>query len=144
MDFLILERFAYTPFGTFGRLTYNDERFFCLERPWENNKASVSCIPEGAYKVIWYNSPRFGKTLAVVGGSVSLFPEPKSQRSGILFHAGNTMDDLQGCIALGESLGYVNSKWAITDSGKAMSRFLSLKIPENCSLFIKPFIANIK
>jgi hypothetical protein len=139
-SFLHLERFAYTPWGTFGRLIYGDNRFFSVERPWQNNEPRVSCIPEGRYKVVWYNSPRFGRTLAVVGGTVSLFPDNRFKRSAILFHTANTIDDILGCIGLGKSLGWVNNKWAITSSQLATNEFLSLNIPENTELLITQYI----
>lgn len=140
VSFIHLQRFAYTPWGTFGRVIYNENRFFSVERPWQNNEPRVSCIPEGRYTVTWYNSPKFGKTLAVVGGTVSLFPNNKFKRSAILFHVGNTMDDLLGCIALGRSLGWVNNKWAITGSQHAMTDFLQLNIPENTELLINQYL----
>jgi hypothetical protein len=140
MSFIVLERFAYTPFGTFGRLVYNDFRAFSVELPWADNKPRVSCIPEGKYTVKWYDSPTFGKTLAVIGDTVSLFPNNTHQRSAILFHKANTMDDLLGCIGLGKSLGYINGKWAVTSSTPAITEFLNLKIPDNTTLFIKQFL----
>lgn len=140
MSYIVLERFAYTPFGTFGRLIYNDFRAFSVERPWADNKPRESCIPEGKYQVQWYDSPKFGKTLAVVGETVSLFPDNTHARSAILFHKANTMDDLLGCIGLGKSLGYMNAKWAITSSTLAMQEFLTLGIADNTTLFVKQFI----
>lgn len=140
MSYIVLERFAYTPFGTFGRLIYNDFRAFSVERPWADNKARESCIPEGKYQVKWYDSPKFGRTLAVVGETVSLFPDNVHARSAILFHKANTMDDLLGCIGLGKSLGYMNAKWAVTSSTLAMQEFLNLGIPDNTTLFVKQFI----
>mgnify|MGYP000908342658 FL=1 len=137
---VLIERFAYTPFGTFGRLIYNDARFFTVERPWADNAKSVSCIPEGVYKMEKYNSPNFGNTYAVVGNTVSLFEDARYQRSGILFHVANTMDDLKGCIGLGKSLGWVNNKWAVVSSDKAMKEFFSLNIPHNTSLIIKQYV----
>ncbi len=140
MSYILLERFGYTPFGAFGRLIYGENRYFTIERPWEDNKKSVSCIPEGRYKVVWYNSPTFGRTLAVVGGTVSLQEDSNFQRSAILFHAANTMDDLRGCIGLGRSLGYVGNKWAITSSSNAVKEFLSLGIKDNEDLMIKQYL----
>jgi hypothetical protein len=140
MSYIKIERFAYTPFGTFGRLEYDSNKYFTIERPWEDNKKSVSCIPEGRYKVVWYASPTFGRTLAVIGGTVSLFDDPKFQRSAILFHLANTMDDLRGCIGLGRSLGYINKKWAIVSSDKSVKEFLSLGIKDNTDLIISQYL----
>lgn len=131
-----LERFAYTPFGAFGRFIYGDFRAFTVERPWLNNRARESCIPEGKYTLQRYNSPKFGDTFAVVGGTVSLFPELHSTRSAILIHPANTMDDLLGCIALGSTLGYVKGKWAVLNSTITVKEFLSLAPRHNLSLEI--------
>lgn len=140
MSFILIERFGYTPFGTFGRLIYGDNRYFTVELPWKNNEKRVSCIPEGRYKVKWYNAPTFGKTLAVVGGTVSLYEDPKFKRSAVLFHKANTMDDLEGCIGLGTSLGYISAKWAVTNSSVATKEFLGLNIPDDTDLLIKQYL----
>jgi hypothetical protein len=128
-----LERFCYSPMGTFGTLEIKTTRetfkCFTVERPWENNEPMRSCIPEGDYKLVWYNSPRFGRTVAVVGNSVSLFPDPKYKRSAILIHSGNTMDDVLGCISPGEALGFVSGKWAVIGSKSATQKVLSLLDP---------------
>ncbi len=130
-----LERFAYSPMGTFGKLTLetSNETFTCftVERPWQNNEAMKSCIPEGKYDLVWYNSPKFGRTLAVVGNTVSLFPDSNYKRSAILIHAGNTMDDLLGCIAPGAELGFVAGKWAVVGSKPTTEKLLSLTDPIN-------------
>lgn len=138
MDTITLERFAYTPCGVFGRLVYNDFRAFTVERPWLNNKARESCIPDGEYSLKWYNSPKFGPTWAVIGETTSLFPEPGKARSAILFHKGNTMDDLLGCIALGSTLGTVNGKWAVLNSVVTVNKFLAETKGKELKLVITP------
>ena len=50
-DTLQLQRFAYTPFGTFGRLYMPEFQCFTIERPWLNNVPKESCIPEGEYGI---------------------------------------------------------------------------------------------
>lgn len=143
MEIVTLERFAYTPWGTFGRLVYGDFRAFTVERPWANNKARESCIPDGEYQMQWYNSPKFGPTWALVGGSVSLFPKPGASRSAILIHKGNTMDDLLGCIALGSTLGTVNGKWAVVNSTSTVNAFLAATKGKNLKLVITPALGAV-
>lgn len=118
-----LERFAYTPQGTFGRITYGTFTSYTLERPWDGNKPFVSCIPEGTYQLQWYASPKFGPTWALLGDTVSLQPSSKA-RSAILVHSANTTDQLQGCIALGTTLGVLNGRWAVANSRSAVQSFL--------------------
>lgn len=88
---------------------------FTLEQAWRNNKPFESCIPDGAYLIEPYDSPKFGRVYIVSGGMVSKFPTPKQHRWGILFHAANRVSELQGCIALGMGRSgdnLINSKLA--------------------------------
>ena len=113
-----LERFAYTPMGTFGVLSMDEFRCFTVERPWLNNKPSVSCIPRGIYTV------KFGRFHRGGYNCYELLDVPG--RSLIKIHVGNTMDDVIGCIAVGKGLGYVNDLWAVTSSRKAYDEFMRL------------------
>lgn len=105
-----LVRFASFKDRTIGRLTYNDEHFYTVERPWLDNQQNISCIPTGFYQLIRVDSPRFGpgtwEVAAVTG------------RSHILIHVANTAADVIGCIGLGMGLfpqlqGVSSSKAAI-------------------------------
>lgn len=80
--------------GTFGVIRHGQVPFvLTLERPWEDNKQEVSCIPAGRYRCRRIRSPKFGNTFEVceVPG-----------RTHVLFHAGNTLEDTHGCILVGE------------------------------------------
>ncbi len=44
---LYLERFAYTPEGTLGRLALPERTIYTLKPPWRDNQVNISCIPEG-------------------------------------------------------------------------------------------------
>ena len=48
-----LQRYAYDSRGTMGVITLEGERFYTIERPWLDNAANVSCIPEGTYQTGW-------------------------------------------------------------------------------------------
>lgn len=73
----------------------------------------MSCVPAGTYRCIFTNSPRFGRCLYLVG--------PVLARSGIRIHPANLMGDsskgfhcqLNGCIALGEKLGWMDGQKAV-------------------------------
>lgn len=123
---ILLERFAYTPMGTFGNMTYNDFTCYTVERPWLNNQARISCIPEGQYNLVWHNGPKFGKTVALVGGTVAQYPDGVAARSAILIHAANEMNDLAGCIGLGYALGMIRNNWAVTSSLPAIKKFYDM------------------
>jgi len=83
--------------GTFGVLKI-DKKVFCmtLELPDRENEVSRSSIPVQQYICRRYNSPKFGETFMV---------ENVPGRSFILFHPGNTDEDTEGCILLGERVG---------------------------------------
>jgi hypothetical protein len=90
--------------GTFGVMVFGREWCYSLELPWLKNIRRVSCIPEGDYVCNIVNSPKFGRTYAVLD-----VPD----RSAILIHAANLAGSerhgyttqLQGCIAPAERRG---------------------------------------
>lgn len=110
---VLLERFAYHPEATLGKLTIEDEEFYTAERPFRGNKKNVSCIPSGKYTCSRYTSKRFGETFIV---------DDVPNRTYILFHVGNFPEtDSQGCILIGEKI--MEGRPAISMSKKAMQRF---------------------
>jgi hypothetical protein len=126
---IVLERNGYTPFGTFGKLTYEDFSCLTVERPWANNQPLISCIPEGFYKANWYAAPKFanlGDVLAITGNTVSLFPDNIHRRSRILIHPGNTMNDVEGCVAVGDSYGCINGIPGIYNSVLTFNKLVSI------------------
>lgn len=110
-----LIRISYLDQQTFGVLL-DEKTPFCLtlERPWLENRRSVSCIPEGHYLCKRVDSPKFGDTFEVTN-----VPE----RSHILFHPGNLTDDTHGCILTGEQYEKLYGQNAIVASGKAFREF---------------------
>lgn len=123
---ITIERYAYTDQGTFGVLTFGDFTCFTVERPWLNNQAKVSCIPEGDYTAIAYNSPKFGSVFAITGGTVSLYPDSTHARSAVLIHPANTMDDLEGCVGLGSDHGTINGVPGVINSRVTIAKFYEL------------------
>lgn len=85
---------------TNGILYCDDLVLQTLERPWLDNEPFVSCIPQGHYLMSPWVSPKFGKCYIVDGGSVG---KTSGTRTHILFHAANWVDQLEGCIAVGDS-----------------------------------------
>lgn len=138
---ITIERWCYGPTGVFGTLTYGDFSCYTVERPWVDNTPRQSCIPDGEYVATWYQSPRFGRTLALTGETVSLFPTPGFARSAILIHSANTMDDLLGCIGLGSSLGMVKGKWAVLNSVVTTRALLSMVPSTGTKIIISPSLA---
>lgn len=111
-----LVRKIYTESGTKG-LLYTEAGsypFYTMENPWLDNKKTDSCIPLGTYICEPVKSPRFGNTIEVTG---------VPNRSHILFHAGNSPDDTDGCILIGLN-GSDDAKMWISNSRAAVKIFL--------------------
>ena len=130
MTALLLSRFAYTPDGTFGRLTLlglSGVVWQTCEDDWRDNEVSQSCIPTGTYTLRRVVTPKHGETFQVTD---------VPGRSAILIHSGNTEEDVQGCILLGLRRGCRNiadeddpehrnrDKWAVLDSRVAFEGFM--------------------
>jgi len=105
--------------GVFGTLAVNNLPVaVTLERPWLDNKKSVSCIPAGTYIAKRIVSPSHGNVFEVTG---------VKDRQHILFHIGNTIKDSEGCILVGSSFGiWSDGSCCILASGKAFTEFMRL------------------
>lgn len=92
-----LIRQASTPQGTFGALFDKEKKQLCVmvERPWLDNQPRISCIPTGSYTVQRYESPSKGPVFSVLD---------VPGRSDIEIHAANWFFQLEGCIAVGDSI----------------------------------------
>ena len=113
---IILERTAYTDMGVFGRMAWDSGSCLTVEEVWRHNARGNSCIPIGTYRVQRGRFPKHGEAFEVQG---------VPGRTAILIHAGNTIDDIEGCIATGDRLGCLNGKWAVMDSRQAYARFMA-------------------
>lgn len=117
----LLTRLETSDEGTFGQFVAGRLGLLSGELPWRDNAASISCIPTGTYSCIWTISPRFRRPLYLVAGVRA--------RSGIRFHPANLMKNpppmcqLNGCIALGEKLGWIDGQKALLLSAPAIRRF---------------------
>lgn len=103
--------------GVFGVLTLNGQ-VFCvtLELPNKNNKRKISCIPTGQYTCKRFKSPKFGNTWQVMN---------VPNRNYILLHAGNTVEDIEGCIILAEKYGKIKGvDRGVLNSGITFKNFL--------------------
>lgn len=71
-------------------------------------------IPQGLYKVEWYNSPKYKGVMA------NLYNDAVPLSRRILIHVGNYGTDTLGCILLGDG---TDGKRMVTASKNAMSKF---------------------
>ena len=95
---------TYYPEGTNGRILCQDRlMMYSIELPWKDNRARVSCIPEGRYELVKRWSPKFNRHLQLMN---------VPQRAFILIHPANdALHELKGCIA---------PVWCITGAGKGL------------------------
>jgi hypothetical protein len=121
---VVIERAETGDQGTFGRL-YAPQGFrrYTGELPERGNAPNVSRILAEKYRCEWTWSPRFRRLMYVLLGT---FP-----RAGIRAHSANLMGDtakgyrsqLNGCIALGERLGWMDGQKALLLSAPAVRDF---------------------
>ncbi len=118
-----LIRTNYLSEQTLGKMILYDDLGFpkyevkTLENPWKNNKMRESCIPQGDYKIVKHTSPTFGETFWIQG---------VKDRSEILIHAGNFVDDTLGCILPGFDVVDIDGDGLkdVSDSRDALSGLL--------------------
>jgi hypothetical protein len=118
---ITVERFAYTPMGTFGRLKFADFGCYTIECPWKNNETNISCIPVGTYALD--PNARYNK-----GNYDCCEILDVENRSHILIHIGNTQKDIKGCIAVGSKLGWVYLNWAVENSRNTFNQLMARAI----------------
>jgi hypothetical protein len=98
-------------------------RFVTIELPWKSNQKDISCIPNGNFMVTKINSPKHGNCFGITG-----VPE----REDIEIHSANTADQLEGCIAVGLSWGYMEGKRAVFNSRIALKNLLDAMPKSTC------------
>jgi hypothetical protein len=108
---IIRKRSLSSPTGEYGRLLI-DGALFCAtcEQPWNNNLQGASCIPEGDYRLLHFDSPAHGPTVVFhnpalnIFGTPAMIPAGRSGRSLCEIHNANWPFQLKGCVAVGQQL----------------------------------------
>lgn len=108
------------------------DQFSCytIERAYHGNAPFKSSIPAEKYELVWSDSPKYGRVLSVVGGTVSLAPSPDHKRYAIRIHAANLASQLEGCIAPGANVDVMDGRIAVTGSRSTL-RALEAAIGDN-------------
>ena len=88
-------------------------RILCasLELPWKDNKQDISCIPTGNYICNPYSSGKYKNVYQVMD---------VENRTYILIHVGNTVNDILGCILPGTKFGNLDGLKAVYSSKVAL------------------------
>lgn len=124
MKILNLIRHTYHPEATMGEIKIGAYSFQTIEKPWKNNEAWNSCIPEGVYTCSPYSSDKYPNVYEITD-----VPD----RTHILFHKGNYSKNVSGCIAIGTGVNGL----MVTDSVDAMDSFRRLLGSDDFILTIK-------
>lgn len=142
---IVLTRHAYLPTVTLGWMTYRDQAWATLERPWlptddhRGGRPRESCVPDGEYELRNHSGPRFANVWALVNPDLDVHHMPTGTgRSAILIHAGNRVRDVIGCIAIGLIHGQLDGQPAVLSSAQAVSQFRQALRNELPRLRIQP------
>lgn len=124
-----LKRTKYLFNETLGEGQVGDFKFVTLELPWKNNQRRISCIPAGTYKGVKRTSPKYGL-------HVHILDVPG--RDLILMHNANYVTQLEGCVAVGESVKDINADGTldVTNSVKTLKKLVSL-LPDSFTIIIE-------
>ena len=146
---MILERFAYTPTETQGRLLLDDLTLYTIERPWvpgpnPGGKNFKSCIPDGEYQLELYQRTNGDWSLRLRNEGLGVYRNKADRpRTGgrwdILIHAGNYVEDVVGCIAPGYRRIINANRLMVTTSRSAMEAILE-HFTDGETLSVRPVV----
>lgn len=144
-----LIRIAYLSTATLGLMRFGDLQLATIERPWIANPAGPggmprqSCIPDGTYTLASHNSQHFPNTFILSNNVLGVYTQPGLipagqgwGRSAILIHAGNTVQDVIGCIAVGAA--HVPDRCMVVDSRNSLDKLRALLGRDLHRLTIRP------
>lgn len=120
---------------TFGVLTTDGLLLQTLELPWVPaddgspcGHQDTSCLPAGRYSMALHNSAAHPRTWALVNPALGVYHLPTDIPAGIiaravcLLHSANIIEQLRGCVAVGESRSYLNGEPDVAQSVIAMGQ----------------------
>lgn len=134
---LRLTRNALGPMSATGRLevgsvafySVEDRAVFTAEHPW--GAPFLSCIPAGLYQLVPHKSAKHGDCWAMVNPALGVYRWPADVPSGrgrftCLIHAGNSDEDVEGCVAIGMRSGIYKNRPGVFESQVAMRKLRGL------------------
>lgn len=139
MKEVIVER-VYLPTESLGSMYFGGVMVSkTMELPWKENQRSVSCIPEGTYRVtkeppIQANDPAGRHERPYWHFRVHNVPG----RSGILIHRISYVSGLKGCLGVGKEFKDINNDGVpdMIRSGEALQELVDL-LPDEFNLIIR-------
>ena len=120
---VFLIRIAGGDYGTKGIWICPGFNARCMELPWKENRQSVSCIPDGTYKVKIRISRKYSRIYHV---------QDVPGRTWILAHSGNWAGDIsknlrshsEGCILLGKHFATIYGQPGVALSKPTLRRWM--------------------
>lgn len=121
----------------YGVIKFGGYQLYSMERPWipgpefPSGKPSESCVPVGEYDLVKALSPKYGTDMYYLvneENGVFLRKEDRTedwQRWGCMFHPANWVHQINGCVAAGERIGMIGSKFGIGASRSAIRQLTS-------------------
>jgi Family of unknown function (DUF5675) len=141
---------------TFGMLTIPGTlTLLTLELPWipdpmfKGGSPGRSCVPAGLYQLVTHDTPAHPKTWALVSPDLAVYHEPMDipihgmGRTACLLHTANLVNQLAGCIAVGDMPGVLTGEVALLDSGDAFGRLKALVPWINHTLLITEWAGGV-
>ena len=120
---------AYLDNCTIGEMYYRGELVcYTVERPWLDNKKSVSCIPAGTYRLLAYSSKGHPNSFIMENTALNV-GRINTHRTYCLIHPANFPHEVEGCIGPGLKLHPTN--WGVSQSRKAMDKLRNLITTNN-------------
>ena len=124
---ILVKRRAYWDIGTFGNIIFGDTTKFSLEHTYVGQHAPnakppiYTCLPEGDYTLEPHNSTAHPDTWALVNPVLKVYHYafdrmPDDAWTVCLLHPASLEAQLEGCIAQGRALAFVNGVLGLTGS----------------------------
>lgn len=126
---IYLDTFHQTDKGTFSHAVGNGESLGeSVEQPWNNNRPFHSCVPEGQYNLIPFDSPKYGKVFLLHNPDLNVYAHKEQRKNDtdrylcIFAHKGSYPDDFQGCIGIGDR--FIESLNMVTNTRKTCAELM--------------------
>lgn len=116
----------------FGVMLVDGTPLCSLERPWlpsgefPDGEPMESCVPAGLYNIIKEFSPKYGKGMYyLINEDIGIYLRKEDrqeewQRWGCMLHPANWVKQINGCVALGKQIKYIDHDIGVSSSGASI------------------------